>query len=124
VLWTAAWTLRNRCAEPADLKCWIFRSLRRTTWCEAEGLERGGVGAQLVGNRPLGRKALLLEELAHQPYSGPFIPARLDQQVEDFALLVDGSPQVHSPAGDRYDHLVEVPSARSGRSFDEFAGAH
>jgi IS5 family transposase len=28
------WTLRNRCAEPADLNRCIFRSRRRTTWCE------------------------------------------------------------------------------------------
>ena len=31
--------------------------------------------------------------LAEQ-FARPFIPARLDQQIEDFALLVDGAPQV------------------------------
>ena len=104
MLWTAAWTLRNRYAEPADLKRCIFRSRRRTTWCEfsarlfirspllmtagqAKGLERGGIGAQLVGDRQLGRKALLLEWFAHQLRGRPFIPARLDQQIEDLALL-------------------------------------
>ena len=77
--------------------------------------ERGGIGAQLVGDSQLGRKALLLEQLAHQPYGRPFIPARLDQQIEDFALLIDGTPEVHAPAGDPHDHLVEVPSvARPG----------
>src|SRR5271169_3747704 len=30
--------------------------------------ERGGIGAQLVGDRQFGRKALLLEQLAHQPH--------------------------------------------------------
>jgi hypothetical protein len=72
--------------------------------------ERGGVGAQLVGDRQLGRKAPLLEQFAHQPDGRPFIPARLDQQIEDFALLIDGTPEVHAPAGDPHDHLVEVPS--------------
>ena len=77
--------------------------------------ERGGIGAQLVSDRQLGRKALLLEQLAHQPHGRPFIPARLDQQIEDFALLIDGTPEVHAPSGDPHDHLVEVPSvARPG----------
>jgi hypothetical protein len=76
---------------------------------QAELPECGGIGAQLVGDRPLGRKALLLEQLAHQPHGRPLIPARLDQQIEDFALLIDGTPQVHPPAGDPHDHLVEVP---------------
>ena len=31
VLWTAAWTLRKRCADAADLKRCILRSRRRTT---------------------------------------------------------------------------------------------
>jgi len=53
-----------------------------------------------------GRKAELAEQFARR-----FIPARLDQQIEDFTLLVDGAPQVHPPAGDPHDHLVEVPCA-------------
>ena len=78
--------------------------------------ERGGIGAQLVSDRQLGRKALLLEQLAHQPHGRPFIPARLDQQIEDFALLIDGTPEVHAPAGDPRDHLVEGFSSRLSRS--------
>src|SRR5262249_4856554 len=65
---------------------------------QAELSERGGVGAQLVGDRPLGRKTLLLEQLAYQPHGRPFIAARLDQQIEDFTLLVDGTPEIHAPA--------------------------
>ena len=47
----------------------------------------------------------------------------MDQQIEDFALLVDGAPQVHPPAGDPHDHLVEVPSVHclSGAAICEFA---
>jgi hypothetical protein len=56
------------------------------------------------------RRLRLLEQLAHQPHGRPFIPARLDQQIEDLALLVDGTPQVDPPASDPHDHLVEVPS--------------
>src|SRR4029077_6591972 len=31
------------------------------------------------------------------------------QQIENFALLVDGTPQAHAPAGDPHDHLIEAP---------------
>jgi hypothetical protein len=64
---------RNRCAEPADLNPWIFRSRRRTTWASFGGIaraypllmtagqtelpERGSIGGQLTGNRALRRKA-------------------------------------------------------------------
>ena len=63
----------------------------------------------------LGCKALLLQQLAHQPLGCPLVPARLDQDVEDLALLVDGAPQVHAPAGDAHDHLIQMPPiARPG----------
>ena len=61
---------------------------------QAKGLERGGIGAQLVGDRQLGRKAPLLEQFAHQPHGGSLIPARLDQQIEDFALLIADGPVI------------------------------
>ena len=54
--------------------------------------ERGGIGGQLVGNRALRRKAQLPEQFAYQPHGRAFIPATLDQQIKDFALLVDGTP--------------------------------
>jgi hypothetical protein len=34
----------------------------------------------------------------------------LNQHIEDLAFVIDGAPQVHSPAGDPDHHLVEVPS--------------
>jgi hypothetical protein len=77
---------------------------------QAKSLKRGAVGAQLVGDRQLGRKPLFAEQLAHQPHGGPLVPARLDQQVENFALLVDGPPQIHALAADPHDHLVQVPA--------------
>ena len=54
-------------------------------------------------------------QFAHQPHGRPFIRARLDQQIEDFAVMVDGTPEVHAPAGDLQDHLVEVPSVARPR---------
>ena len=72
--------------------------------------ERGGVGAQLVGDQQFGCEALLLEQLAHQPQRRPSVASTLNQQVEDLALMVDGTPQIHPLTGDPHHHLVEVPA--------------
>ena len=72
--------------------------------------ERGGARAQLIGDQQLGREALLLEQLAHQPQRRPSVASALDQHVEDLALVIDGTPQIHSPAGDPHHHLIEVPT--------------
>jgi hypothetical protein len=45
---------------------------------------------------------------------GDLIAPSLNQHVEDLALVVDGTPQIHPLAGDPHHHLVEVPAiARS-----------
>src|SRR4051794_3568439 len=56
---------------------------------QAQRPERSGIGGQLIGDRQLRRKALLPEQLAHQPLGCPLVPARLDQDIEDLALLID-----------------------------------
>ena len=82
-----------------------------------------GVGAQLVGDQQFGREALLLEQLAHQPQRRPTIAPALNQHVEDLALVVDGTPQIHSLARDPYYHLVEVPAAQAGGVMAGLQGA-
>src|SRR5215469_16754510 len=78
--------------------------------------ERGGVRAQLVGDQQSGREALLLEQLAHQPQRRPTVASALNQHVEDLALVVDGTPQIHPLAGDPHHHLVEVPAIARPRT--------
>src|SRR5215208_4432873 len=73
------------------------------------------VGAQLVGHKLVGRRALLFEQLPHEPQGSLGVALGLDQQVQDLALAVDGSPQVRALALDRDHHLVQVPrSCRYG----------
>src|SRR6201993_3957288 len=82
---------------------------------QSQAPERRGVGAQLVSHQQLRCKPLLSEKLAHQPQRRPAVAATLDQHVEDLALVVDGTPQVHPLAGDPNNHLVQVPPiARAG----------
>ena len=57
-------------------------------------LERGSIGAQLVGYQQFRHKPLLLEKLAHQPQRRPAVAATLDQHVEDLAFVVDGTLEV------------------------------
>jgi len=81
------------------------------------------VRGQLISDQHLGSKTLLSQQLAHESERRGLIAAALDQHVEDLALMVDRSPQVHAFAGDPDDHFVEVPSAvRGGSAAAQLAG--
>src|SRR6516162_1226679 len=60
--------------------------------------KRGGIRAKLVGDQQFGCEALLLEQLTHQPQGRPSVAPTLNQHVENLALVIDGTPQIHSPA--------------------------
>src|SRR3954447_20555593 len=77
---------------------------------QTKSLERSAVGAELVRDRQLRRKSVLAKQLAHQPHSCPLVPARLDQDVENLAPLVDGAPQVHAYSCNAHRHFIEMPS--------------
>ena len=83
---------------------------------QSQTSERAGVGAQLVGDQQFRYEALLLEQLTHQPQGRPTIAAALDQHVEDLALVIDGTPQIHSFAGDAHHHLVKMPAIARPRA--------
>jgi hypothetical protein len=59
---------------------------------ETELPSRAPIGRQLVGHEQGRRLAALLQQLAHDPQSGHFVLAWLDEHIQDFALAVDGSP--------------------------------
>ena len=83
---------------------------------QSETPERRGVRAQLVGDQQFRRETLLLEQLAHQPQRRPGVAPALDQQVEDLALVVDGTPQIHPLAGDPHYHFVQMPAVARPRA--------
>jgi hypothetical protein len=64
------------------------------------------VRTQLVGDQQFRREALLLEQLAHQPQRSALVASALNQHIQDLALVVDGAPQIHPPAGDPNHHLA------------------
>jgi hypothetical protein len=62
------------------------------------------------------------EQLAHQPQRDVRVALSLDQHVENLTLMVDGTPQIHPPAGNADHHLVEMPAiARAGAPAPQFA---
>src|SRR6266404_2650340 len=81
-----------------------------------EMLEGGAVGAQLVGRHSRRREALLAEQLAHQLDGRRAVSTTLDQDLEDLALVVDGTPQIHALARDPDDHFIEMPAIARSRT--------
>ena len=83
---------------------------------KSEMPEGSAVGAQLVGRHPRRREALFAEQLAHQlDRRGP-VSTTLDQDFEDLALVVDGTPQIHVLARNPHDHFVEMPAIARSRT--------
>ena len=83
---------------------------------EAKITKGGIVGAIVVSDDRIGRDPLILQQLAHQAQRCIFVSSGLDQKVENFTLIIDGTPQVHLPTGDRDENFVEMPSSRRSRA--------
>src|SRR6266481_2185490 len=83
---------------------------------KSEMSEGSAVGAQLVGRHPLRSEALFAEQLAHQLDGRRPVSTTLDQDLEDLALVVDGTPQIHVLARDPHDHFVEMPAIARSRT--------
>ena len=49
------------------------------------------------------------EELSHEFQCRPLVSALLNQDVENFAFAIHGSPQVHLLAADGHENFVQVP---------------
>ena len=82
---------------------------------EGKQTDRGAVGAEFIGYDRRRREALLLQEFPHQPNCRPSVPAGLNQEIQDFALTVHGTPEIELPPSNYDDHLVQVPAF--GRSW-------
>lgn len=84
----------------------------------------GTIGPELVGDHHAGRTALSFQELSYQTLCGLGITAALDQNVEDEAILIDGTPEPVFLSTDGDDRLVEVPfvAEPAGRSLSDIIG--
>ena len=74
-----------------------------------------GVALQLVGDEHARGSALLLEELSEQAFGGLLVAPALDEDIENKAVLVDGTPQPMLLPGDADDNLIEVSFVATAR---------
>ena len=54
----------------------------------------GGIRSQFICDELFWDKTVFLQKLAYQFQRRPLVPPGLDENVEDFALGVDGAPQI------------------------------
>jgi len=64
----------------------------------------------VVGDHRTGRITLFPQKLAYQPDRSALVALALHQNVEHFALSIDGTPQIDQPAIDFDEYLVKMPS--------------
>jgi hypothetical protein len=62
-----------------------------------------------------GPPTLLLEELAEQPFGGLLVSPALDENIENEAVLVDGTQEPMPLPGEADDHIIEVPFVATAR---------
>ena len=74
---------------------------------------RGVVAPEAIGDQTRDTTAPL-EQLAKEPRGGVAIPAGLEQDVDDVAVLVDGSPEVLTLTANRHEEFVEMPRVADG----------
>ena len=70
---------------------------------------RCAVAAQLVCHQPPGFASLTFQELAEEPLGRLPVAARLDENVDHVAVLVNGAPQILPLTLDRHEDFVQVP---------------
>src|SRR5260370_2655713 len=77
---------------------------------DAEVASRGAIRSQVVSDQSIGHETVFLKQLAHELQRGMLVPFRLDQDIEDLALGIDGAPQVDHAAIDLHIDLIQVPT--------------
>ena len=74
-----------------------------------DGPVRKAVAAEAIGDEPVRYTTAPLEQLAKEPRGCLAIPVGLEQKVDDFAVLIDGPPEVLTQATNRHNEFFQVP---------------
>jgi len=69
----------------------------------------GGVAAELICDDHVWSKPSSVQQSAEEPNGSKSIPLRLDENIEDNAILIDCSPKVMSHSIDLEEHFVQMP---------------
>ncbi len=70
---------------------------------------RCAVAPQLVGDQPPGLASLTLQQLTEEAFSCTPIAARLEQDVDHVAVLIDRTPEILPLPPDGHEEFVQVP---------------
>ena len=92
----------------------VLRTIIRTLIIDvfsrkAEGSKSDMIGPEFIGCDPSWRPPLLLQQLPHQLQRRLGIPLRLHEEIQNLALIVDGTPQPMAPTVNNEDHFIEMP---------------
>jgi hypothetical protein len=67
------------------------------------------IRSEIICDELVWDKAIFLQQLAHQFERGPFVPPALDQHIKNFALGIDGTPEIDQATVDLEIDFVEMP---------------
>ena len=78
---------------------------------EANFAKRRPLGSQLVGDDNRRNEPLVTKEFAEQAQCRDLVALGLNENFENLAFAVNGTPHVHLASGDRDHHFVEMPTS-------------
>jgi len=75
------------------------------------------IALQFVGDDPEWLLALTAQQSAKEPLGGTLIAARLQQNINDITILIDGTPKILLLAVDSDEEFVQIPSITEASLF-------
>ena len=97
------------CGLVGDVGAIVLVSVRAMGDGRHDRSGRSPVAAQRVGDHPPRRTLLALQQLAEQACSRPTVATRLDEDIDDVPILIDGTPAIAPLSLDGDEDLVQVP---------------
>ena len=97
------------CGLVGDFRAIVLVPVRPVSDGRHDRSVRRPVAAQLVGDQSHGLTLLALQQLAKKACGSPTVATRLDEDIDDVAIVIDGTPEIASPAPDGDEDLVQVP---------------
>ena len=67
------------------------------------------IAPQLVGDQPPGLASLTFQQLTEEVFGRTPIAARLEQDVDHVAVLVDSTPEIVLLTPDAHEEFIQVP---------------
>ena len=99
-------SLAVRCGLVGDFGAIVLVPVRTVSDGRHDRSVRRPVAAQLVGNQPPRLTLLALQQLTEKACGSPAVAPRLDKDIDDVAILIDGTPEIVPLSLDGDEDLV------------------